>query len=127
MFIERRDHFAEVDRPLDGDSAGRSVAPDHLSATPAAAGEQRLHADLRPMVAAGVFVDRRRPPELPQATTATSSSKPRLVQVFDQRREPLIKLRKMRVLQAGEVVAMEIPATEVECDDPSPLRPSGEP
>ena len=59
LMIERRQHLAEMNWAFNRFSAQAISRANHLPGAQAAAGHERA-ADLRPVIAAGVFVDDRR-------------------------------------------------------------------
>ena len=90
VVVERGEDFAEGDGAVDGVFAQAVRRADHLAGPHAAAGQQGA-ADLRPVVAAGVFVDLRRAAEFAPDDDRHVAIQPALVQVFDQGADALIE------------------------------------
>ena len=76
MVVESRQHFLKVDRAVLRYFAQAICGADHLSDSHSAPSQEGA-GDERPMVAAGAALTRGLRPNSPQATTATSLSKPR--------------------------------------------------
>ena len=85
LTIERREDVLIVDRPILGDFAEAVGGSDHLTGRQTTAGEQTA-GGLGPVIAAGVPIDPRCPPELTPSHDADVIRQPPPVQVADQRR-----------------------------------------
>src|SRR5207302_10051299 len=94
------------------------LANDPTGPQPSA--RQEGAADLRPMVTAGIFVNDRRPAELAPRDHGDVFVQSALVQILDQRAHALIEQRAVGVFELREVVAVKIPATEIERHASSP-------
>ena len=86
---------------------------DHLSGAKPTAGEQSA-SDCRPMIAAGILVDERRAAELAPGHHGHVLVETAFVEVLDERGQPLVELRQVRVLHAIERVAVEVPTAKVQ-------------
>ena len=111
--IERGEHFGKVNGAIDDLAAEPVGGADHLPGAEATAGEEPA-ADLRPVVAPGVFVDQRRASELPPGDDGHVLVEAAGMEILDEGREPLIELRQVGVAHAVEVVGVEVPAAKVE-------------
>ena len=110
--VEGGVHLLKPHRPildLAGDPIGRA---DHLPGSQAAAGEKRT-GDVRPVIAAGILVDLRRPAELPPHDHRHVLVEAAAVDVVDERRHALIKLGDV-LATVGEVVAVVVPEAVAE-------------
>src|SRR5207302_978047 len=110
VVVKRREDIAEQHGTFGGFAAPTVRRADGLAGPHAAAGEQSA-SDLRPMIAAGVLVDRRRAAKLAPHDDRDILVQPAPVQVLDQRADALVEQRQVgfRVLV---VVAVIIPETE---------------
>ncbi len=114
--IQRREDFAEVDGSVgdfSSDPVGRS---DDLAGAESASGEEGA-ADFRPVIATGLLVDARGATELAPGDHQRVVEHASLVEVGNKRTEPLVEQGRVRA-HAAEVVAVKIPATEIESDAP---------
>lgn len=114
LVVERGEDLAEVDAAV-GDFATETVGgSDDVAGFHAAAGEEGA-ADLRPVVAAAVFVDLGGAAEFAPCDDGDVLVHTAEVEVFDESAEALIEEREV-CEEFGVVGAVEVPAAEVECD-----------
>ena len=117
LAIESCQHLPKVDGPLNDLAAKTIRLPNDLARLHATASEQGA-ANLRPMVAASVLVNDGCPSKFAPGDDGHILVEAPLVQIFDEGAHSLVEQRAVRVFELGEVVAVEIPATEVERDTP---------
>ena len=117
LVIEGGEDVLIMHRPISRFFAQAVGRADDLSHTHAAAGQEGARR-LGPMVSAGGFVDTGGTAEFAPGDDADILVEPPSVQIFDQRRNSLIKLVELRG-KLGEVSAVSVPTSEGECDAPS--------
>src|SRR5438105_5046260 len=108
---EAKDSGVEVgggDRMVGGVGARFVGGADGLAAADAAAGEDDGVA-LRPVVAAGGFVDDRRAAKIAHPDDERRVEQPALRKIIEQRGEGLFHRRDEAVLQAAKIVLMRVP------------------
>ncbi len=108
--IERGEHFQVVDRPILHLAADAIARSDNLAGPHAAAG-QHGEVDRGPMIAAGIFVDLGRAAEFAPHDHRHVLFHSPLVQVIEQRRNPLIEHRNV-LPPGGEILPVPIPTAE---------------
>ena len=108
--VQRGVHLAKGDRPFTGLSAEAVGRADDLPMLESAAGEQAA-GDSRPVVAAGILVDGWCAAEFAPANHDDVLVETPLVEILDERREPLVEHREI-LPGPAEVTAVPVPATE---------------
>ena len=115
MTIQRCQYFAEVERTL-GNFCSQSICgSNHLTRTKSSTCQQSA-TDLWPVIAPGIGIDSRCSTKFSPGDDSDVLIHSTLMQVLDQGGQSLIKLRQMGVFHAVEVIAVKVPATEVQRD-----------
>ncbi len=107
--VQRRMHFAKVNRSIGNLAAETIGSANHLSATEAATGDQSP-SDLRPMVATGVGVDSRRAAKLAPGDNSHIVEHAAFIKVADQCRQCPFEDRQVGVLGARRSCRCENPS-----------------
>src|SRR5262245_35573606 len=110
VVVERREDVAELDWPVGGLAAQAIRRANHLSGLHPAAGQQPTR-NSRPMIAAGVLVDRRCAAELAPNDYGNVLVEAALVQILDERADPLVEQRQVLPKRA-EVIPVMVPSAK---------------
>src|SRR5437660_1057924 len=114
--IERREHVAELHGSFDRFAAQPISRSDYLSGLHTAACEQSAR-NARPVIAPCVFVDRRCAAKFAPDHDRDILVQTTLMNILDQRAQPLIQQRQV-LAKSAEIVSMMIPAAERQRDAP---------